>query len=189
MTGHAGASFEGKLGARLVLASASPRRVQLLAQIGLKPDAVRPPDLDETELKDESPRALALRLAIAKGEVVAALETGAFVLSADTVVGIGRRILPKAETEADVRHCFKLLSGRTHDVFTGVALVAPDGRRASRVGACRVTFKRLSHAEIEGYVASGEWKGKAGGYGIQGQSEAFVTGLQGSYSAVVGLPL
>jgi len=176
-------------GARLVLASSSPRRVQLLAQIGLKPDAIQPADLDESELKDERPRALALRLAVAKGAAVAASTPGAFVLSADTVVGVGRRILPKAETEADVRHCLKLLSGRTHDVFTGVAVIAPDGRSAARIGACRVTFKRLSREEIDGYVASGEWRGKAGGYGIQGQAEAFTTDIAGSYSAIVGLPL
>ena len=176
-------------GARLILASSSPRRVQLLAQIGLKPDAIQPADLDESELKDERPGALALRLAVAKGAAVAAGASGAFVLSADTVVGVGRRILPKAETEADVRHCLKLLSGRTHDVFTGVAVIAPDGRMASRVGACRVTFKRLSKEEIDGYVASGEWRGKAGGYGIQGQAEAFATDIAGSYSAIVGLPL
>lgn len=174
---------------RLVLASSSPRRLHLLAQVGLTPDSIQPADLDETELKDERPRALALRLAIAKGLSVAAGAPGAYVLSADTVVSVGRRILPKAENEADVRHCLKLLSGRIHDVFTGVAVIAPDGRAASRTGACRVTFKRLSHDEIEGYVASGEWRGKAGGYGIQGRAEAFTTGIAGSYSAIVGLPL
>lgn len=174
-------------GARLVLASSSPRRVQLLTQVGLAPDAIQPADLDETPLKDERPRALALRLAEAKGQAISA--PGAFVVAADTVVGVGRRILPKAESEADVRGCLKLLSGRTHDVFTGVSVIAPDGRSASRVGACRVTFKRLSHEEVEGYVASGEWRGKAGGYGIQGQSESFATNITGSYSAIVGLPL
>lgn len=178
---------EAPAGARLVLASSSPRRVQLLTQVGLAPDAIQPADLDETPLKDERPRALALRLAIGKGQAISA--PGAFIVSADTVVGVGRRILPKAETEADVRACLKLLSGRTHDVFTGVSVIAPDGRSASRVGACRVTFKRLSHAEVEGYVASGEWRGKAGGYGIQGQSESFAMNITGSYSAIVGLPL
>jgi septum formation protein len=181
------AATAGGDAARLVLASSSPRRLQLLAQIGLKPDAIQPADLDETPLKDERPRALALRLAIAKGRAVA--QPGAFTLSADTVVGVGRRILPKAETEADVRHCLKLMTGRAHDVFTGVAVIGPDGREASRVAAARVMFKRLSHEETEGYIASGEWRGKAGGYGIQGQAEAFTTEIAGSYSAIVGLPL
>lgn len=173
--------------ARLVLASASPRRQQLLAQIGLRPDAIQPADLDETPLRDERPRALALRLAVAKGRAVA--RPGAFTLSADTVVGVGRRILPKAETEAEARDCLRLMSGRAHDVFTGVCVIGPDGREASRIGAARVTFKRLSHEETEGYIASREWHGKAGGYGIQGQAEAFATEIAGSYSAIVGLPL
>jgi septum formation protein len=140
-------------------------------------------------LRDEQPRRLALRLAEHKGEVARAALNASYVISADTVVAVGRRILPKAETEADVRACLKLLSGRKHDVLTGVAVFAPDGRRASRLVEARVDFKRLSHAETEGYVASGEWRGKAGGYGIQGLAGAFIIEVSGSYPAIVGLPL
>jgi septum formation protein len=185
--------------ARLALASASPRRLALLEQVGLKPDLVVAADIDEAPVKGgERPRQLALRLAIAKGRAVLAHKvstTGAppthnnYVLSADTVVAVGRRILPKAETEAEARACLALLSGRTHDVLTGVAVLAPDGRGASRLVESRVTFKRLAHQEVEGYVASGEWKGKAGGYAIQGIAGCFVTEISGSYSAIVGLPL
>ena len=148
----------------LALASASPRRLDLLRQVGLAPDRVAPADIDETPLRDERPRQLALRLAVQKGEAARVGLPDSYVLSADTVVAVGRRILPKAETEADVRACLKLLSGRKHDVLTGVAVFAPDGRMTSRLVEARVDFKRLSHAEIEGYVASGEWRGKAGGY-------------------------
>lgn len=180
---------------RLALASASPRRLALLEQIGLKPDHVVPADIDETALRDERPRQLALRLAIGKGRAARNLTTDTtdgssnFVLSADTVVAVGRRILPKAETEQEARACLALLSGRAHDVITAVAVIAPDGREASRVVESRVTFKRLSHTEVEGYVASGDWKGKAGGYAIQGIAGGFVTDISGSYSAIVGLPL
>jgi septum formation protein len=173
----------------LALASASPRRLDLLRQIGLVPDRVEPADIDETPLRDERPRQLALRLAVGKGQAAQARLSGHYVLSADTVVAVGRRILPKAETEADARACLKRLSGRKHDVLTGVAVVAPDGRMASRVLEARVAFKRLSLVEIEGYIASGEWRGKAGGYAIQGQAGAFVSEIAGSYSAIVGLPL
>jgi septum formation protein len=176
-------------GARLVLASASPRRVELLGRIGLRPDAIHPAGIDETPLKDERPRDLALRLAERKAAAVVAAQPGAFILAADTVVGVGRRILPKTETEEEERDCLRLLSGRTHDVFTGVAVVGPDGRKTSRVVACRVTFKRLSHQETEGYVASGDWKGKAGGYAIQGPAGAFATWITGSYTTIIGLPL
>ena len=188
--------------ARLALASASPRRLALLEQIGLRPDDVIPADIDETPLRDERPRQLALRLAVGKGRAAkarlgsttnaTAAESDApnsFIMSADTVVAVGRRILPKAETEADARACLKLLSGRAHDVMTAVAVLAPDGREASRVVESRVTFKRLSLTEVEGYVASGEWQGKAGGYAIQGIAGGFVTYVSGSYSAIVGLPL
>jgi septum formation protein len=179
--------------ARLVLASASPRRLALLAQMGLKPDLVVPADIDETPLKDERPRQLALRLALAKGRAARAgqaeREKGAFILSADTVVACGRRILPKAETRDQAAACLARLSGRIHDVLTAVAVTAPDGREASRLVESRVTFKRLSLQEMDGYLASGDWQGKAGGYAIQGQAGAFVTELTGSYSAVVGLPL
>lgn len=174
---------------RLVLASASPRRLDLLAQIDLAPDAVVPAEIDETPLQNETPRLLALRLAVAKASKVAADHAGAHVLAADTVVAVGRRVLPKVETEAEGRACLELLSGRAHKVLTAVALRAPDGRAASRLVETRLHFKRLTSGEIEAYLASGEGLGKAGGYAIQGRAGAFVTALQGSYSAVVGLPL
>lgn len=173
----------------LVLASASPRRLDLLAQVGVTPDRVDPADIDETPLRDEAPRRHALRLAVEKARAVAARAPGDFVLAADTVVAVGRRILPKAETQADVLYCLKLLSGRNHKVFTGVALIAPDGREASRLVETKVGFKRLSDAERDAYVASGQWRGKAGGYGVQGLAGGFITDLQGSYPSVVGLPL
>ncbi|ACL95892.1 septum formation protein Maf [Caulobacter vibrioides] len=176
-------------GPALVLASASPRRLDLLAQVGVTPDRVDPADIDETPLRDETPRRHALRLALEKARVVAARAPGDFVLAADTVVAVGRRILPKAETEADVLYCLKLLSGRNHKVLTGVALIAPDGRAATRLVETKVGFKRLSDAERDGYVASGQWRGKAGGYGVQGLAGGFITDLQGSYPSVVGLPL
>jgi septum formation protein len=172
---------------KLVLASASPRRSDLLAQIGLVPDQIIAPDIDEAQLDGETPRLMALRLACAKAE--AAAVKGAFVLAADTVVALGRRVLPKAETEAEARACLALLSGRAHRVLTGVAVRAPDGRLARRLSETRVHFKRLSKAEIDAYVAAGEWRGKAGGYAVQGLAGAFVVALQGSYSGVVGLPL
>jgi septum formation protein len=174
---------------RLVLASASPRRLDLLRQIGLEPDAIEPAGLDESPLKDETPRALAVRLAAAKAEAAAARQPDAFVLAADTLVALGRRVLPKAETEEEVRRCLVLLSGRAHKVLTGVAVAAPGGRRAARLVETRVRFKRLTAAEVDGYLRSGEGLGKAGGYGVQGRAGGFVMALQGSYSAVVGLPL
>ena len=174
---------------RLVLASASPRRLELLRQIGLEPDAVVGAELDEFPLKDETPRRLALRLAAEKAARVAASEPDAFVLAADTVVAVGRRVLPKVETEADGRRCLELLSGRAHRVLTGVAVAGPDGRRAERLVETRVWFKRLTAEETRRYLESGEGQGKAGGYAIQGRAGAFVTHLQGSYSGVVGLPL
>lgn len=179
----------GAAGPTLVLASASPRRLDLLAQVGVTPDRVDPADIDETPLRDETPRRHALRLAQEKARVVSARSPDAFVLAADTVVAVGRRILPKAETEADVRYCLKLLTGRNHKVFTGVALIAPDGREASRLVETKVGFKRLSEAERNGYIGSGQWKGKAGGYGVQGLAGGFITDIQGSYPSVVGLPL
>lgn len=174
---------------QLVLASASPRRLDLLRQVGIEPDRVSPADIDETPLRDERPRRLALRLAVEKAAAAAASEPDAVVLGADTVVCVGRRILPKAETEAEARQCLTLLSGRAHKVLTGIAAVAPGGRKASRLVETRLHVKRLTTAEIEAYVASGEWKGKAGGYGIQGRAGAFILGLDGSYTGVVGLPL
>jgi septum formation protein len=172
----------------LVLASASPRRVELLALVGIKPDRIEPADIDETPLKGETPPRLAARLAIGKAQVVAARAPDAVVLAADTVVSVGRRFLEKAADEAECMRFLKLLSGRGHRVYTGVA-VAAGGKLTHRVVETRVTFKVLSDAEIAAYVASGEWKGKAGGYGIQGRAGAFVTRLVGSYPAVMGLPL
>lgn len=174
---------------RLVLASASPRRLDLLRQIGLVPDAVSAAEIDESPLHDETPRRLALRLAQAKAARVAELEPAAFVVAADTVVAVGRRVLPKVEGDADGRACLTLLSGRGHRVLTGVAVIAPDGRVVSRLVESRVRFKRLSAAETDAYLASGEGRGKAGGYAIQGRAGAFVIELQGSYTGVVGLPL
>lgn len=172
-----------------MLASASPRRLDLLRQIGLQPDAVAAAEVDETPLKDETPRQLALRLAAAKAARVADSEPKAHVLAADTVVAVGRRVLPKATGEAEGRACLELLSGRAHRVLTGVAVAAPDGRRAQRLVESRVHFKRLTPREIDAYLASAEGIGKAGGYAIQGRAGAFVISLQGSYSGVVGLPL
>jgi septum formation protein len=174
---------------RLVLASASPRRLDLLSQIGVVPDAVDAAELDETPLPHETPRQLALRLARAKAACVAARHAGAYVLAAETVVAGGRRVLPKAEDAAAVRACLKLLSGRAHRVLTGIAVAAPDGRTAARLVETRVHFKRLAPADVEAYLACGEGIGKAGGYAIQGRAGALVISLQGSYSGVVGLPL
>ncbi len=174
---------------RLVLASASPRRLDLLRQVGLEPDAVAAADIDESVLRNETPRLLALRLAAAKCARIADQNPGSYVLGADTVVAVGRRVLPKAETPDEVRACLDLLSGRSHRVLTGVAAAGPDGRRVQRLSETRLRFKRLSRDEIARYVESGEGVGKAGGYGIQGRAGAFVLELQGSYTGVVGLPL
>ncbi len=174
---------------RLVLASASPRRLDLLRQIALEPDLVDAAEVDETPLKDETPRRLALRLAGEKAGAVAARQSGSYVLAADTVVALGRRVLPKAESIDEVRQCLQLLSGRAHRVLTALCVVAPDGRRAQRLVESRVHFKRLTASDISTYLNSAEGLGKAGGYAIQGRAGAFVTTLQGSYSAVVGLPL
>ena len=173
----------------LVLASASPRRLDLLAQVGVAPDRVDPADIDETPLRDETPRRHALRLAVEKARAVALRSPGALVLAADTVVAVGRRILPKAETPDQAAYCLKLLSGRNHKVLTGVAAIAPDGREASRLVETRVQFKHLSDQEQADYLAGGEWNGKAGGYGVQGVAGGFIIDLHGSYTSVVGLPL
>jgi septum formation protein len=175
--------------AKFILASASPRRLDLLRQIGIKPDRVDPAEIDETPLKAELPQHHALRLATAKAEAVAARHPAAFVMAADTVVACGRRILPKAEDRASAERCLALLSGRRHRVLGGIALIAPDGRRATRLVESAVTFKRLSAAEIGDYIASGEWSGKAGGYAIQGRAAAYIRFVSGSYSNVVGLSL
>lgn len=185
---------------RLVLASASPRRLALLAQIGVTPDDVISTDIDETPLEGETPRLLALRLARSKAE--AARAEDALVLAADTVVAVGRRVLPKAETEAEARACLALLSGRSHRVYTGVALRSAgfqpanpsrqdaDGPKiATRLVETRVAFKRLTAEEIDTYVASDEWRGKAGGYAVQGLAARYIISIIGSYSSVVGLPL
>ncbi|MEA2755736.1 MAG: nucleoside triphosphate pyrophosphatase [Aliidongia sp.] len=174
---------------RFVLASASPRRLDLLRQIDCPPDAVDPAELDETPGPDETPPRHAERLAVEKARAVAARHPGAWVLGADTVVACGRRILPKAEDEATARRCLALLSGRRHRVHGGVALIAPDGALATRRVQSIVAFKRLTEIEIAWYVASGEWHGKAGGYAIQGLAARFVREIGGSYSNIVGLPL
>ena len=173
---------------QLVLASSSPRRVELLALVGFTPDTIDPADIDETPLKDETPRRLAQRLAVTKAQVVAERHPDAVVLAADTVVSVGRRFLEKAADEAEVTRFLKLLSGRNHRVFTGVAVVR-DGKLTHRVNETRVSFKILSQAEIGSYVASGEWQGKAGAYGIQGAASAFVRQIVGSHHGVMGLPL
>jgi len=176
-------------GPALVLASASPRRRDLLGQIGIVPSAIEAAEIEETPLKDERPRALALRLAEDKARAVAAGHPDVFVLGADTVVACGRRILPKPADEAEARACLRLLSGRRHAVYGGVALVCPDGTLRARVVETTVSFKRLQEDEIAGYLASGEWQGKAGGYAIQGRAARFVKAVSGSYPNVVGLPL
>jgi septum formation protein len=173
----------------LVLASASPRRRNLLAQVALSPDIVDPAAIDETPLPQELPAPHALRLAIAKAEAVAPRHAGAFILAADTVVACGRRILPKANDETQARACLALLSGRRHRVQGGIAVALPAGRIVARRVETAVIFKRLSAQEIEEYIAAGEWRGKAGGYAIQGLAARFVREIIGSYSNVVGLPL
>ncbi len=176
---------------KLILASASPRRLDLLAQIGITPAHIVPTEIDETPLKGELPRDLAKRLAQGKAE--AALEISkdkdVFILAGDTVVACGRRILPKAETEEEARACLSLLSGRRHHVYGGIGLITPEGKRRVRLCDTAVKFKTLSPDEINIYIERGEWHGKAGGYAIQGRAAAFVSFLQGSYSNVVGLSL
>ncbi|MCB1547786.1 MAG: Maf-like protein [Hyphomicrobiaceae bacterium] len=180
---------------RLVLASASPRRLILLAQVGVEPDGLRPTSIDETPKKGEMPRGLAQRLARAKS--VAARDqiandkdlADAYVLAADTVVAVGRRILVKPTTVDEAVACLELLSGRSHRVLTALCLITPDDRERIKVVDTRVRFKRLSKGEIESYIASREWRGKAGGYAIQGLAGCFIQKLNGSYTNVVGLPL
>jgi len=181
--------------ARLVLASASPRRLALLDRIGLAPDLLNPTDVDETPLRRESPRRLSIRLAEAKAlkakdaPQVKALGGKVYILAADTVVGLGRRILPKAGTYQDAKDCLSLLSGRSHWVYSSICLIAPDGAKSMRCVETKLRFKRLTRDDMESYLKSEEWKGKAGGYAIQGRAEAFVRYLSGSHSAVIGLPL
>ena len=174
---------------RLVLASASPRRLELLARIGIEPDAVVPADIDETPLKGELPPHYAARVAAEKGAAVAGAHAGALVLSADTVVAAGRRILGKAEDEPDARRMLSLLSGRRHRVHSAVTLIDGEGRARHRLSTSIVIFKRLSDDEVDSYLAGGEWRGKAGAYAIQGHAEALIRWISGSYSGVMGLPL
>ncbi|HEU0163091.1 MAG TPA: Maf family nucleotide pyrophosphatase [Rhizomicrobium sp.] len=177
--------------AQLILASESPRRLQLLAQVGIVPDRVLPAEIDESVVRGEQPRAHALRLATQKARRVQSEWNGApaFILAADTVVACGRRILPKAGDDDQVRSCLALLSGRRHQVMTAVALIAPDGRLRTRLAQTRVSMLRLTAMQVNAYVESREGVGKAGGYAIQGRAEAFVKEISGSYSNVVGLPL
>jgi septum formation protein len=174
---------------RLILASASPRRLDLLAQIGVKPDAVDPADIDETPGKTELPPHYAARVATQKGVAVALRHPEALVLSGDTVVAAGRRILPKADSEDQARACLALLSGRRHRVFSAITLIDGQGHARHRLSESRVTFKRLEASEIDAYIASGEWQGKAGGYAIQGRAAGLIRTIQGSHSAIMGLPL
>ena len=177
------------MGAPLILASASPRRKALLAQIGVVPDRIVPADIDETPRRAEPPRDYALRLAEGKAAAVAATHPEAFVLGSDTVVACGRRILPKAENEETARFCLELLSGRAHRVYSGVALMKPGGAVSTRMVETRVKVRRLDKASTDEYLECGEWRGKAGGYAIQGLFAKHVVSIAGSYSNVVGLPL
>ena len=174
---------------RLVLASASPRRLELLRQVGLMPDEIDPAGIDETPRRGELPPGHAIRLAQEKARAVIPRHPGAYVLAADTVVACGRRILPKTEDEASARSCLELLSGRRHRVHGAIALASPDGRLVWRRVDSQVAFKRLSEVEIAAYLRTGEWQGKAGGYAIQGRAAALIRWMSGSYSNVVGLPL
>jgi septum formation protein len=180
---------------KLVLASASPRRLQLLDQVGLQPDLMNPTDIDETPKRRETPRRLALRLAEEKvraainAPLVKALGPQVLILGADTVVGLGRRVLPKAETPEEALDCLRLLSGRSHWVYSAVAVALPSGSVTTRCNETKVRFKRLSREDMTTYIRSEEWRGKAGGYAIQGRAAAFVRYMAGSHSAVVGLPL
>jgi septum formation protein len=172
---------------QLILASASPRRRELIARLGIEPLRVVDADIDETLRKGELPRDYAQRMA--REKAAAAADSGAFVLAGDTLVAVGRRILPKAEDAATARRCLELLSGRRHRVLSAVALRAPDGTMRERLSETIVRFKRLSGEEVAAYLAGGEWHGKAGGYAIQGSAEGLIAWISGSHSGVVGLPL
>jgi len=182
-------------GPKLLLASGSPRRLQLLSQAGIEPDSLLPTSVNETPLKHELPRSLAKRLARSKADAARAMAArtpefaNAYILSADTVVAVGRRILPKAEFHDQASECLLLLSGRSHRVYTAVCLITPKGAIRQRLVETKVRFKRLSREEMDTYLGSGEWRDKAGGYAIQGLAGTFVVRLVGSYSSVVGLPL
>lgn len=178
---------------RLILASASPRRLALLEQIGIVPDRLLPADVDETPKPRELPRTLAKRLSRTKAETAREIlleeKESAILLAADTVVAVGRRILPKPETVEEAADAISLLSGRNHKVFSALCLITPDGKVRQKISETRLRFKRISKSEFEAYLASGEWRGKAGGYAIQGLAGSFVIRLVGSYTGVVGLPL
>ena len=180
---------------KLVLASGSPRRLALLNQAGIEPDSLQPAEIDEIPVKGELPRALATRLAREKAQVALASVKideelrGSYIVAADTVVAVGRRVMPKAEMLEDAAACLRMLSGRNHRVYTGVCLVTPKETFRQRLVETRVRFKRLSGEDLEAYLASGEWRGKAGGYAIKGLAGTFVVKMVGSYSNVVGLPL
>lgn len=173
----------------LILASASPRRVQLLEQIGITPTKIIPSDIDETPLKNELPRDLALRLATGKAQEISNNNKNSFIIAADTVVAVGRRVLPKAENKQQATECLKLLSGRRHHVYGGICIITPQGKIITRLCDTVVKFKQLTPTEIKEYIQSNEWDGKAGGYAIQGLAAAYISFLQGSYSNVVGLSL
>jgi len=180
---------------KLVLASGSPRRLALLNQAGIEPDSLQPAEIDEIPVKGELPRALANRLAREKAQVALASVKideelrGSYIVAADTVVAVGRRVMPKAEMLEDAAACLRMLSGRNHRVYTGICLVTPKETFRQRLVETRVRFKRLSGEDLEAYLASGEWRGKAGGYAIQGLAGTFVIKMVGSYTNVVGLPL
>ena len=180
---------------KLVLASGSPRRLALLNQAGIEPDSLQPTEIDEIPVKGELPRALANRLAREKAQAALASVKideelrGSYILAADTVVAVGRRVMPKAEMLDEAAACLRLLSGRNHRVYTGICLVTPKEAFRQRLVETRVRFKRLSNDDLEAYLASGEWRGKAGGYAIQGLAGTFVVKMVGSYTNVVGLPL
>jgi septum formation protein len=180
---------------KLVLASASPRRLVLLEQVGITPDLLYPTDVDEEPQRRESPRRLALRLAAAKADaarsahLVRGFKDPTYIVAADTVVGLGRRSIPKPTTPEEAEDCLRLLSGRSHWVYSAVTVVNPSGNAVHRCNETKVRFKRLSREDIQTYIASEEWRGKAGGYAIQGRAAAFIRYVSGSHSAVVGLPL
>ena len=174
---------------RLILASASPRRLELLAQAGITPDEILPADINETPLKEELPRFYVTRIAKSKAETVNSMHPESFILAADTVVACGRRILPKAETADQAKTCLQLLSGRRHKVMTAVSIISPSGTARHKNISSIVQFKRLSKQDIDRYLESGEWQGKAGGYAIQGLAATLITFVSGSYSAIVGLPI
>ncbi len=179
--------MKNKSASKLILASASPRRLELLKQIGITPSQVLPADIDETEQPKELPKDLALRLSAQKALKIREAETDSYILAADTVVACGRRILPKGETEQDAYDCLKMLGGRRHKIYGGISVIAPSGVQVSKCIQTMVHFKSLSDAEIGEYVKSGEWKGKAGAYAIQGLASVFVKKINGSYSNIVGL--